>query len=443
MNIHAPLNEYFLVSGVPVVLQISVIIFLFVFNMICAHIINKRLRVLTFGSLFIYLNVIYLSPFFISQTYGLAGFASAHGKSAYDFSLQMFSLYVIQMSVVPIIFLLFYSRIDNKILYRARFRSPEIFLVFVAALVSYIALYFLIVKPGIYYALLGDFQTAKEMRVAAVLGNTSSVANVSRIFDYKNLVVWALQAIILSRYLGCKRLDIAILLFAIFIILSFINFSKGSFVGGMLMWLWCVSYKSKKSSYLPLIILFISAITLLVLYTYYFHSSGITLKNSFAAIFRRLYNNSSSVYLQLNLYHHLIPNYLYIQDWGKVGDLFGLKPEIPKQLVYNEFYQGEGQGGSTFLSEVYLAFGWAGLFFIPLFLYPIVFIDLMLYRFRSSTNSASNWVTGSLIFWGALITIGLQASPFKFFNILTIIRLEYYLFIILVFVMVRIKAIHK
>ena len=156
---------------------------------------------------------------------------------------------------------------------------------------------------------------------------------------------------------------------------------------------------------------------ILVAYTYFFHASGIKLENAIHAIFRRFYNNSSSVYLQIQMFESLIPNFLYIQDWGKVGNILGLEPLIPKEMVYNEFYSGEGQGGSTFMSEIYFAFGWGGVLLIPLFLSPIVILDVCLQSFRSSTDYASRWVAGMLLFWGIIFTIGIQASPFKIINI--------------------------
>lgn len=442
MNINGPLSEYFIAAGAPVILQTCVISILFMFNWLCAHQINKSMTRFTFASLFIYLDMLYLVPFFISQTNGLAGFASAHGVSAYGFNLKMFSLYIVQLTIIPLVLLSFYSRLGQR-LYEAHFRSKFLFYIFTMILACYVLAYLITVKPGIYHAIVGDFQKAKDMRVAAVLGNTSEVSGVSRFFDFKNLFVWLLQAVLLSYLLGSKKWLNTCLLFALFILLAFINFSKGALVGSILMLIWAGSYKSKYLSYYPLIFLFVVTIAVLVSYTFFFHVNGIKLESAFAAIFRRIYNNSSSVYLQLNLFESLVPNFLYIQDWGKVGDLIGVDPMIPKEMVYQEFYSGEGQGGSTFISEMYFAFGWGGVILVPFTLLPIVIIDKLLHCFRTSHNQASNWVSGMLLFWGTIFTLGIQASPFKIFNIFTILRIEYFAIIVLVLLMIKVKVIKK
>ena len=440
-DVNAPIADYFIVSGAPALVQIFIVIMLVVFNLLCAQKINKSMMRFSFGALFIYLNLLFIVPFFISHTNGVAGFASAHGVSKYGFSLTMFVLYILQLVLAPIVLLTFYSS-SGRAQFVAQFRSKIGFSLFLATLIIYIVAYLIIVKPGI-YLLLGDFQTAKMMRIAAVLGNTTEVTDAHKIFDYKNLFVWLLQGVVLSLYLASKHRFQSSLLIALFIILAFINFSKGALVGGLLMLIWARSFKSKELSYYPLILLMIISPIILVAYTYFFHASGIKLENAIHAIFRRFYNNSSSVYLQIQMFESLIPNFLYIQDWGKVGNILGLEPLIPKEMVYNEFYSGEGQGGSTFMSEIYFAFGWGGVLLIPLFLSPIVILDVCLQSFRSSTDYASRWVAGMLLFWGIIFTIGIQASPFKIINIFTVLRLEYIAIAFLMFLMVKIKVVKE
>ena len=67
------------------------------------------------------------------------------------------------------------------------------------------------------------------------------------------------------------------------------------------------------------------------------------------------------------------------------------------------------------MSEMYFAFGWGGVA-NPTFLSPIVILDVCLQSFRSSTDYASRWVAGMLLFWG-IFTI--DETPFQIINIFT------------------------
>lgn len=429
MNLNAQLNEYFFVDGVPILLQSLFLAALNIYNILVVLILKKRYQYFSFGILFILLNTFFLNFFILSHAGGMAGFASARGQAAFGFDYQLFFVLLCQSVLTPLIFLGLAPRSKTSLI-EFQYRSKSLYILFIIFLTTYILLYFIIVKPGIYYAFIGDFKTAKEMRISAVLGNTSE-NGAPTIFNYKNLVVWGMQGIILGLLINSKRSSTVVILAIIFLFLAFVNFSKGTLVSGLLCLFMGYSFKNKNSSLFKFFIFGNAGILILVLYTYMFHESGVLLENAFKAILRRIYNNSSSAYLQINLYNHLIPNYLYIQDWGKIGDLFALEPIIPKQLVYRELYAGQGQGGSSFASDSFLAFGWTFVILIPLLMWPVLVMDFILYH-MSLENTASKIVCGYIIFFGVGFVNNIQSTPFSIINIFTFIRIEYIFYILVI-----------
>ena len=442
MDIYAPLADYFLTPGLPKFLQIFFIITINIYSFYIIHLLKNSYGYFTFGSIFIALNILYLNFFIFSHAGGNSGFASARGVGNFGFDYTLFFINLIQIIIVPMIFLLA-STIPKYAVIEVTQRNKIFSFALICFFTIYIILYFIIVKPGIYYALIGDFETAKLQRINAVLGKTAEAGGVSKIFNYKNLVIWMLQAFIFGLILQSKNIFKTLILILIIFILSFINFSKGAFVSALLILFVLYSYKNKKTSWKPLIISGFLGVMFLVSYTYFFHETGISFANAINSILRRIYNNSSSAYLQLNLYKEFIPHYLYIQDWGILSDLLKIEPEIPKQLVYNEFYSGEGQGGSSFASDSYIAFGWSFVILIPFLLSPIIFMDHLLSLIKLRSTTGSNWLAGSIIMFGIIFTNTIQGTPFLIVNIFTFIRLEYFFYVFLYILFLKIRFVKK
>jgi hypothetical protein len=442
MDIHAPYVDYFLTPVLPQFLQIFFLITINVYSFYIIHLLKQSYGYFTFGTIFIILNILYLNFFIFSHAGGHAGFASARGIGYFGFDYTLFFINLIQVIIVPMVFLLA-STMPKFGFIEVTQRNSITTFTLISFLIIYTILYLVIVKPGIYYALLGDFESAKVQRINAVLGKTSEAGGVSKIFNYKNLVIWMLQAFIYGLILQSKNIFKSFLLIFIVLTLAFINFSKGSVVSSLLVLFVLYSYKNRKLSWKALIFSGFISIMFLIFYTYFFHETGISLESAINAILRRIYNNSSSAYLQINLYNELIPHYLFIQDWGLLSDLLKIEPEIPKELVYNEFYSGDGQGGSSFASDSYIAFGWGFVILIPFLLWPIIFMDYLLSLIKLKGTIGSNWLAGGILMFGIIFTNNIQGTPFLIINIFSFIRLEYLFFAFLFIVFLKIRFVKQ
>lgn len=436
---------YFFSEQLPVAIQAIWLFFSITLNVVILYSLNKKNGFISICSLFIALNLAFIVPFQFSHSGGTAGFAAALGVAEFGFNSTLFFLYIFQSICIPVfLWLITYSNLFNpNNALNVKFNFPLLTVIFIVFLIVYLVGYYIAVKPGLAYAMIGDFASAKEQRIAAVLGKTSAASGVSRIFDYKNLVFLFLQGVLLALVLYSSNVlksnAIKYIFLVLLLMVSFSDFSKGA-LASIILILFCYSSYVKRKTYFKLLPVFgILILVLLTTYTYFTHSTGILLQNSFVAILNRFFNNASSVYLQMGLYEREGPIGFLISDWGFAGRLFDLEPFLPKENVYAYIYNGDGQAGSSIMSELYFSLRWLALPVSLVMILPLVWFDKVLVRLRRF-DSFDFFMFSSLLYIIAFkVLVGLFNQPFKIYSLITVVRVEYMIFLLFFFIFFRFR----
>jgi hypothetical protein len=417
--------ELFFNKNLPIFLQILFLLILLSVNLLILFYFNKKYKYFTLKSLFLLYNIIYLVPYIFSHTNGQYGFGVAKGLSYYDFSYIHFIIVSYQTLILPI-FLLVISSLKLPILNLIPRHENSIYKSLFLILIIYLFSYIYFVKPAIVHLVTFDIENILKSRVTAVLGDTSSVTGVSRFFDYKKIAYILIQPFLIYNIFNNSKTLIKLLFIFLSIFVSCIDLSKGTIAANIINIYIVKTFYEQSVKYRLLFIYFVFSFILLVGYHNIFRSTTLSIDKSIYSIFDRVYNNCSSVYLQLNIYKSNIPHILKMQDWGLIGSLFNLKSDIPKENIYSLIYYNKGQAGSFYLSELYLGFG---IFSFVFSLIPLIFIhyfDLILDNLRKSKFIlASVFLLYIFIY---IVSISF-ASPFRVYSLFTILRFEYLFFI--------------
>lgn len=417
--------ELFLNKSLPIFLQIVFLLILISVNTLVLFYFNKKYKYFTLKSLFLFYNLIYLVPYIFSHPNGQYGFGVAKGFSYYGFSYIHFIIILYQTLILPIFLFIISSFKLPNFIFIPRHANTIYKLLFLILLI-YLSFYIYFVKPAIVHLFTFDIDNILKSRVTAVLGDTSSDTGVSRLFDYKKIAYILIQPFLIYNIFNYRKILIKILFFLFSVFVSCIDLSKGTIAVNIIIIYIIKTYHKRNVSYRLLFICFIVSFILLVGYHNIFRLTTLSIDKSIYSILDRIYNNCSSVYLQLNIYNTNIPHILKMQDWGLFGSLFNLKSDIPKENVYSLIYLNKGQAGSFYLSELYLGFG------IPAFVFsfiPLLFIhysDIILDSLRKSKFTLASVFLLYIFIYLVTITF---ASPFRVYSIFTILRFEYLFFI--------------
>ena len=422
------ISDYLFSDALPIALQAPIIILCIATNLFCFVLISTRYsRGLCPSAFFVLLNSVLLCPYIFSISGGQAGFAAVMGVAKYGFDSILFSLFLFQAIVVPL-WLLFLSRLNFALVpsfyvLRDNDVSRVLLLCFTTFVLSYFVLYMLSGAP-LYKAIFASVAEASQGRVEAQL--SSQFAGDESLFRFKNAIQPFGLAFCLA--LAYQYKNLRFFWYVGYILIAAINFSKGSIaLSFIVLYFFNDLVTGKRLNYSALVKLALGLLGFLTLYRYWTHPTGISLDNSVASILLRLYNNSSSLYLQHNLFSGMFPIGHEVANWGFLSRVFEHAVFIPKQEVYQYIYAGAGQAGSLMVPQLFFAFSW---FALPLALVLVMILPildrLLLTGFDQGEVKSPLYL--SIIFvLGMKISISLFNFSTSVFSVFTIIRLEYLL----------------
>lgn len=404
-----------------------------------------KYRYVNLKAYFFLLNLAFIVPFFVSISFGTEGFAA---RRDFGFSFLTFYLYTFQVFLVPIIWF-FSERILSSISIEFRQRvkqSKTLLYVLLILLLFYFISYVFVSKSAIYYFIIGDIQEAARMRVLSHVGNYSEETGASMIYNYINLFK-PLTLIILGTFIFYyKSFFVKLFFLFIFFIIAFSTFSKGALAGGLLYLFFLYIFINKpKNLLLKASFVLMSILTILTYYTAIVVDTS--LENAFWGVMHRFYNNSSSTYLQLEMYYDKIPLFLSVNDWGIIGKILDIDRFIPKEEVYSYIYptHKEGQGGTFMMADLFFFAGY-------LYVLPTITTVLFLEFFNKIINEA-RWVLHNrllelflvsfMIYFGMYFVINIFNSPFNIFNPLIGLRIEIWINIFIFIFIFKFSIIKK
>lgn len=424
--------SYFISPNYSPVWQVLLLFLALSLNTFVAIKVLKRSRFYSISFLWLALNFVFIVPFFVSISSGSAGFASVINTGLNPLVL---GLYTVQVFCLPLCLLLGgYISFTGPIYLGGRFKQQDLYVwAFVVFSAVFFLLHFFWVKPGLYWALRGDISTALNMRVVSHIGDAAAHSSAPKILNYNNITRPMLQCSLLALFFYSRKKFFKVIFVCCFLFVSFSTFSKGALAGCLVLAAVMSSYFGDKEPKIrKLLVIAVCAPGLLVAYMWLVTPHAID--TVLGAIYSRFYNNSSSVYLQIELFGDYAPLGVLVNDWGGIGRLFGVGRLIPKEEVYPYIFPSQsirGQAGSLTTSEAYFFAG----YFFPLFLLVlfiiVAYIDNFLKRTRDNCESLSDyWVRAMVIGFGFNFVVNIFNSPFGVLSPFTFFRLEMWFWLI-------------